>query len=214
MKRLALYLARLYPRRWRERYGRELEALLEDTQLTWRDLVDLARSSLEVRMTMEPAAHILQLASRDIPHGSELESAVEVPRQDGSTMVVRSFYRELDFGDSYVTMNHWSRGTEPAQTVLVFGRKGEIDGDFRTDETEMVVLRADGTVRRTEQTVKTWLKYDAIRDRLRARYRTGMAAGLSPDEIHSQIAAEPEIQTVLGFREDPAEAFGLPGQAE
>ena len=62
----------------------------------------------------------------------------------------------------YVTLNHSSRGAEPAQTVLVFGRKGEVEGDFRTDETEMLVLRPDGTIQRTEQTVKTWLKYDAI----------------------------------------------------
>ncbi len=65
-----------------------------------------------------------------------------------------------------------------------------MDGDFRTDETEMLVLRADGMVQRTEQTVKTWLKYDAIRERLRDRYRSGMAAGLTADEIHKQIRAE------------------------
>ena len=77
--------------------------------------------------------------------------------------------------------------------VLVYGRKGEVDGDVRTDETEMLVLRADGTVQRTEQTVKTWMKYDAIRDRLRDKYRSGMAAGLSPDEIFHQIrASHPE----------------------
>jgi hypothetical protein len=69
----------------------------------------------------------------------------------------------------------------------VLGRKGEIDGDFRTDETEMLLLQPDGTVRRTEQTVKTWLKFDAIRDRLRDQYRSGMAAGLTPDQIHRQI---------------------------
>jgi hypothetical protein len=57
----------------------------------------------------------------------------------------------------------------------------------------MLVLRADGTVQRTEQTVKTWMKYDAIRDGLRERYRSGMAAGLSPDEIFQQIrASHPE----------------------
>ncbi len=76
------------------------------------------------------------------------------------------FHREIDLGDSYVTLNHSIAGSQPAQTILVYGRKGEVDGDFRTDETEMLVLRADGTVQRTEQTVKTWLKYDAIRDAL------------------------------------------------
>jgi hypothetical protein len=64
-----------------------------------------------------------------------------------------------------------------------------VDGDFRTDQTEMLILQIDGTVQRTEQTVKTWLKYDAIRDRMREKYRSGMAAGLSPDEIHRRILA-------------------------
>jgi hypothetical protein len=58
----------------------------------------------------------------------------------------------------------------------------------------MLVLRADGTIQRTEQTVKTSLKYDAIRDRLRLRYRSGMADGLSPDEIHRQVVNEGNLQ--------------------
>jgi hypothetical protein len=133
---------------------------------------------------------ILDLASRDIPHGYELETVVEYPSDDGSKMLVRGFLREVDLGDSYVTLTHSSRGSEPAQTILVCGRKGEVDGDFRTDETEMLVLCADGTVQRTQQTVKTWLKYDAIRDGLREKYRSGMKAGLTPDEIHRQILAQ------------------------
>jgi hypothetical protein len=133
--------------------------------------------------------HIVNLASRDIPNGYELETAVEYPREDGSTLLVRSFYREIDLGDSYITLNHSTRGFEPAQTILVCGKKGEVDGDFRTDQTEMLILQIDGTVQRTEQTVKTWLKYDAIRDRMREKYRSGMAAGLSPDEIHRRILA-------------------------
>lgn len=51
----------------------------------------------------------------------------------------------------------------------------------------MLVLQIDGTVSRTEQTVKTYLKWDAIRERLRAKYREGLAAGHSPDEIHRRI---------------------------
>jgi hypothetical protein len=97
------------------------------------------------------------------------------------------FLREVDLDDSYVTLTHSARGSEPAQTILVCGRKGEVEGDFRTDETEMLVLRADGTLQRTEQTVKTWLKYDTIRDGLRERYRSGMRAGQTPDEIYQQI---------------------------
>lgn len=192
MKRLALWVARLYPRWWRSRYGEEFDVLIEDTSVTVRDVFGVALSILEIRMkpntAPQTAPRIVDLASRDIPHGYELETAVEYPREDGSTMLVRGFHREIDLGDSYVTLSHTARGSAPAQTILVFGRKGEVDGDFRTDETEMLVLRADGTVQRTEQTVKTSLQYDAIRERLRDRYRSGMKAGLTPDEIHRRIA--------------------------
>lgn len=135
----------------------------------------------------QPLPRIVSLASRDVPGGFEIETLVEYPREGGETMLVRNFSREIDLGDSYVTVNHCSRGWEPAETVLIFGRKGEVDGDVRTDETEMLVLRIDGTVRRTEQTVKTNLKWDAVRTRLREKYREGMAAGLTPDEIHRRI---------------------------
>jgi hypothetical protein len=194
MKRLARWLARLYPRQWRARYGQEFDALLEDVNLTWRDVIGVALSALEMRMKTTTAPRIVDLASRDIPHGYELETVVEYPRDDGSKMLVRGFLREVDLGDSYVTLTHSARGSEPAQTILVCGKKGQVAGDFRTDETEMLVLRADGTVQRTEQTVKTWLKYDAIRDRLREKYHSGMKAGFSPDEIHQQIQAANSLE--------------------
>jgi hypothetical protein len=196
MKPLARFFAALYPRQWRARYGREFDALLQDVNLTWRDVFGVALSALGESYMSEPEAvpRIVDLASRDIPHGYELETLVEYPRQDGNKLLVRGFCREVDLGDSYVTLNHTTRGFEPAQTILVFGRKGEVDGDFRTDETEMLVLRPDGSVHRTEQTVKTWLKYDGLRDRLRGRYRNGMQAGQTPDEIRQQIEEEGTLQ--------------------
>jgi hypothetical protein len=179
MKRLAFWVARWYPRRWRERYGQEFDALLEDANLTLLDVFGVVRLALEMRMKPIAAPRLLDLSCRDLPHGYELESSVELPLKNGVKMVVRSFLRQIDLGDSYVTLTHSSRGSGPAQTILICGKKGEIDGDFRTDQTEMLVLQADGTVRRTEQTVKTWLKYDAMIDRVREKYRSGLSA----DEI-------------------------------
>lgn len=193
MKRLLRRLARFYPRWWRERYGREFHTLLEDSHLKWRDAIDVLLSAIEMKVKSSPTPHIVSLASRDVPGGYELETSVELPR-NGETTLVRSFYREIDLGDSYLTLNHTSRGSQPAQTVLIFGRKGEIDGEFRTDETEMLVLESDGTVRRTEQTVKTYLKWDAIRERLRAQYREGLAAGLTPDEIYRRIQGDDHLR--------------------
>jgi len=175
-RRLAQLLIRFYPRWWRTRYDQEFEALLEDAGVTLLDLAGIVRSALEMRMKPTAVPRVVDLACRDIPYGYEINSSVELPLDDGSMLLVRSFYRQIDLGDSYVTMTHSSRGSGPAQTILICGKKGEVDGDFRTDETEMLVLRTDGTVQRTEQTVKTWLKYDTIVDRVREKYRSGLSA--------------------------------------
>ena len=130
---------------------------------------------------------IIDLKDRDVPNGYELETAIEHTQPDGSIALVRQVFREIDLGDTYLTIDHMSRDREGAQTFLVFGTKGEVAGDFRTDRTEMIELRADGTVRRSEQTVKTWMTHEPIRECLRARYREGMAAGLSPNEVCQEI---------------------------
>jgi hypothetical protein len=185
-RRLAQLLIRLYPRQWRARYGQEFDALLEDAGVTLLDLSGIVRSALEMRMKPATFPRVVDLACRDIPCGYEINSSVELPMDDGSMMLVRSFYRQIDLGDSYVTLTHSSRGSGPAQTILICGKKGEVDGDFRTDETEMLVLRTDGTVQRTEQTVKTWLKYDTIVDRVREKYRRGVSA----EDIFRRIRAD------------------------
>ncbi len=185
LKSLARWLTRLYPRWWRSRYGHEFDALLEDMNLNLLDVFGVVRSALEMRMKSTNAPRLLEMACRDIPNGYELESSVEFTLDDGGTMLARYFYRQIDLGDSYLTLTHSSRGTEPAQTILICGKKGEVEGDFRTDATEMLVLRADGAIQRTEQTVKTWLKYDAMIDRVREKYRNG----LSPEEIFRNIRA-------------------------
>lgn len=203
MKRLARQLARLYPQPWRERYGREFEALLEDANLTWSDLLDVVAEAFRARIevgkggqlpegenTMGHSAtlvRVVDLKDRDILHGYELETTIEHTREDGSKTIVRQFFRELDFGASYLTVSHLSRDCGTAQTFIVSGTKGEVAGDFRTDRTELIALHADGTVRRSEQTVKTWLKHEAIRETLRAAYRRGQGGGLSPDQVYQEL---------------------------
>jgi hypothetical protein len=51
MKRLARLAARLYPARWRARYGRELDALIEDIDANALDLCNLVRGALMMRIT-------------------------------------------------------------------------------------------------------------------------------------------------------------------
>jgi uncharacterized protein involved in exopolysaccharide biosynthesis len=51
MKRTMRFLARLYPSRWRKRYGAELDALLEDATPSARDAFDVFCGALKMQMT-------------------------------------------------------------------------------------------------------------------------------------------------------------------
>jgi len=50
MKRLLRLAARLYPAAWRNRYGVEFQALLDDNTPRWRDLADILIGGLEMRL--------------------------------------------------------------------------------------------------------------------------------------------------------------------
>jgi hypothetical protein len=50
MRRLLHWAVRLYPARWRRRYGQELEALLEDAGPQWRDFWDVTRGAIEMQI--------------------------------------------------------------------------------------------------------------------------------------------------------------------
>ena len=51
MKRVMRFLVRLYPSGWRNRYGVEFDALLEDASLTARDTLDIFWGALKMQMT-------------------------------------------------------------------------------------------------------------------------------------------------------------------
>jgi len=59
MKRILWLLIRLYPAWWRHRYGKELEALLEDSGSGSRDVWDLFRAAMEVQMKTWSFARIV-----------------------------------------------------------------------------------------------------------------------------------------------------------
>ena len=101
---------------------------------------------------------VVEWKQRDIPHGTEIESEVTFPGSGGAPVRVRMFMRKIDLGDSYVVFTHLCRNSEAAQTFILTGTKGEVEGDRRTDQVENVILRADGTVlRAAPQTVKVRL---------------------------------------------------------
>jgi LPS O-antigen subunit length determinant protein (WzzB/FepE family) len=51
MRQLIHWTARLYPAVWRERYGGELDALIEDIQPRWEDLFNVLLGALRMQMT-------------------------------------------------------------------------------------------------------------------------------------------------------------------
>jgi nitrite reductase/ring-hydroxylating ferredoxin subunit len=71
---------RAYPRRWRERYGDEMAALLAEREPGWRDLLDLVRGGLDARLhrLVRPPAQLVAAMPR-----REVVMAVPVPRPYG-----------------------------------------------------------------------------------------------------------------------------------
>lgn len=70
----------MYPRRWRERYGDEMAALLAEREPGWRDLLDLVRGGLDARLhrLVRPPAQLVAAMPR-----REVVMAVPLPRPYG-----------------------------------------------------------------------------------------------------------------------------------
>ena len=52
MRRLGRWMIRLYPKVWRQRYGEEFSALLEDAPAGWRTAIDLGKGALAMQFAM------------------------------------------------------------------------------------------------------------------------------------------------------------------
>jgi capsular polysaccharide biosynthesis protein len=52
MRRLAQFVAKLYPAWWRTRYGAEFNALLEDAKPAWLDLPNILKGAIEMQMSI------------------------------------------------------------------------------------------------------------------------------------------------------------------
>ena len=59
MRQLIHWAAGLYPAAWRERYGGELDALIEDIQPQWEDLFNILLGALRMQMTTRNSLKIL-----------------------------------------------------------------------------------------------------------------------------------------------------------
>jgi len=54
MSRIAKWLIRMYPSPWRRRYGKELEALVEDSNAGWRDVSDVLKGAVSMQSVRWP----------------------------------------------------------------------------------------------------------------------------------------------------------------
>jgi len=52
MKKLVRFAAKFYPLSWRQRYGAEFDALLDDSRSGWRDVLDVLCGALMMRISM------------------------------------------------------------------------------------------------------------------------------------------------------------------
>jgi hypothetical protein len=81
--------ARLYPRRWRDRYGAEFEALLDDLKPGWRELIDVTKGALVMRLRYDSTS--FKFAAAMALAGAVLAAGVSlaVPNRYVSTAVMR-----------------------------------------------------------------------------------------------------------------------------
>ncbi len=109
--------------------------------------------------TGAPEIKVVDLQLRDIPQGMEGEVAVEQTCADGSKNLVRTFVRKVDWGEFYTVLQHVGSDAQGTRTMIVSGKKGEVEGDWRRDLVEMIELLPDGGVRRhAAQTVPVWVR--------------------------------------------------------
>ena len=94
---------------------------------------------------------IIRSEETSIPHGTEYQMEMEVSGRAGEPVRIVQFMRKIDMGDAYTILTHISRGSQPAQTILTTGIKGEIHGEHRKDRVEIVLLGSDGTVTKLER---------------------------------------------------------------
>ena len=93
---------------------------------------------------------VLSYIETAIPHGTEYRAEMEMPDAQGNPIHVKQFMRKIDMGDAYTVLMHMTRGTEPAHVMLTTGIKGNIDGEYRIDQVELVMLGSDGSVTKME----------------------------------------------------------------
>ena len=147
MTRLMRLALRLYPRRWRRRYGDELEALLEDSQPGWQGVVDVARGAVAMQLrstlvvlmlgtlagtaiggVLHVSSPLVYTASSSVDvTGSNLRLALWDPNYfppDGEGRFTGILGRTMAIGDSKLTVTTfaWQASSAHAMNEWFLGR--------------------------------------------------------------------------------------------
>lgn len=106
MRRLLCFLVRLYPSRWRERYGEEFTALLEDLELRLTDLFDVLGAAIDMQtknwtfakivVAFAVAGLLVGLAFAATSPQRYVSQAVLEQRTDSSEDVLTAFRKALN----------------------------------------------------------------------------------------------------------------------
>jgi hypothetical protein len=89
MRRLIACVAKLYPWRWRERYGAEFDALMEDVDADWRELANVLGGALKMQLKSERAYWKLAATMAAIGAIVGLGVSLRVPERYTSSSTLR-----------------------------------------------------------------------------------------------------------------------------
>lgn len=100
LEHLRRLIVHLYPRPWRDRYGDEFSALLDDSPARWRDLPDLAQGALTTQLQMQswkPVAiagliGLLAAATLSFLQPPQFASVAKIRTTSASTVPYLSMY--------------------------------------------------------------------------------------------------------------------------
>ena len=138
MRRLLRAAVYLYPAWWRRRYAREFEALLDDMDAGWRELFNVVKGALAMRVTSLGAIPVVCALAGALVGGV---MAVRTPERFASTALIRvnapdgAFAEELRGSlDEALAASDGSR--ESASVAMIRGRSPHtavkltyVDGD-------------------------------------------------------------------------------------
>lgn len=139
MKRLSHFLVCLYPRSWRERYGEEFSALIEDVSPTWRTVANVMKGALEMRTQTWSfgrillAAGILGALTLAIAHfaiGDRAEAAITVSGPADGAAAGNAVMSLASNQFRHATLASVNKVTDSSQRNTSFTVKFTYDGSY------------------------------------------------------------------------------------